>query len=72
MVALFVAATVVTLIQLFHTRERRLIPLATLFVFLALAHSREHWDAWQDRFSLGALGAGLVLLVGLSHPSKSP
>ncbi len=66
MVALFVAAAVVTLMQLFRTRERRLLPLATLFALLALAHSREDWDLWKQRYHLAAGAAGLVLLVMLS------
>jgi len=73
MVAVFVAATVVTLMQLFRTKQRRLLALAALFVCLALAHSREDWDPWKKRFHLLAGGAGLVLLVTLSrHPPESP
>jgi hypothetical protein len=66
MVALHVAATVVTLIQYFRCRERRLLALAGLFVFSALAGSREAWDPWRDGFQVAALVSGLVLLVGLS------
>jgi hypothetical protein len=72
MVALFVAATVVTLMQLYRTRERRLLALAALFVCLALAHSREDWDPWKQRFHLLAGGAGLVLLVMLSRQPPQP
>ena len=66
MVGFFVAATVVTLIQLLRVRERRLLPLLALFVLLALAHSREWWDPWGRRFHLAAGGAGLALLAALS------
>ena len=72
MVAIFVAATVVTLMQLYRTRERRLLALAALFVCLALAHSREDWDPWRKRFHLLAGGAGLVLLVTLSRRPVEP
>lgn len=70
MVAFFVAATVVTLMQYVRVGERRLLPLLALFACLALAHSREDWSAAR-RFHLAAGVAGLALLVMLS-PRQTP
>jgi len=69
-VGLFVAATVVALLQYLRVRERRLLPLLALFAFQAQALSREWWDVWRDVYQASACGAGLVLLVLLSprHP----
>ena len=66
MAGFFVAATVVTLLQYLRLREWRLLPLLTLFVLLALAHSRETGDPWARRFHFAAGGAGLALLAALS------
>jgi hypothetical protein len=66
MVGFFVAATVVTLVQLFRLHDRRLLALLALFVLLALAHSRPPGDAWGRRYHLAAGTAGLALLVLLS------
>jgi hypothetical protein len=66
MVGFFVAATLVTVIQYFRLRERRLLPLLALFVLLALAHSRAAGDPWGGRFHLAAGTAGLALLAMLS------
>jgi hypothetical protein len=66
MVGFFVSATLVTVIQYFRVRERRLLPLLALFVFLALAHSREPGEPWGGRFHLAAGTAGLALLAMLS------
>ena len=73
MIAFFVAATVVTLVQFVRVRERRLLALMSLFALLALGHSRGEWDPWGRAFHLAAGGAGLVLLVLLSphhHPQR--
>lgn len=70
MVGLFVAATVVALLQYLRVRERRLLPLLALFAFQAQALSREWFDVWRDIYQAAACGAGLVLLLLLSprHP----
>lgn len=70
MVGLYLAATVVTLLQFLRVKEKRLLPLLALFLFLALAFSREWWDPWQLGFHLAAVAAGLVQLFALSprHP----
>jgi hypothetical protein len=66
MVGFFVAATVVTLVQLLRLHDRRLLALLALFLLLALAHSRAAGDPWARRFHLAAGTAGLGLLVLLS------
>jgi hypothetical protein len=63
---LFVAAAVITLVQFWRMRDRRLVPLALMLAFLAGAEGREPWEAWRRRFQVGALGSGLVLLAILS------
>jgi hypothetical protein len=70
LVGLFVAATVVALMQYLRLRDRRLLPLVALFAFQAQALSREWWDVWKDIFQGAACAAGLVLLLMLSprHP----
>ena len=66
MVGFFIAATVVALMQLLRTRDRRVLPLLLLFVCLAQAHSRD----WRDRFHFLAGGCGLVLLLMLGSAHK--
>jgi hypothetical protein len=62
----YLAATVVTLLQFFRVRERRLLLLALLFGNQALAFSREWWDPWQRAFQIASAAAGLLLVVVLS------
>ena len=64
LVGFFVAATVVALMQLVRTRERRLVPLLVLFACLAAAHAQTDWHAARP-WHLAAGFAGLVLLVVL-------
>jgi hypothetical protein len=69
-VAFFIAATVVTTLQYFRVREKRLLPLLALFALAAIGHSRG--DARSARpFHLAAGAAGLALVVILSprHPA---
>jgi hypothetical protein len=66
LLALFVAATVVTLVQYLRFRDRKLLPLLALFAFLGLAHSRGEWDHWGRLFHFAAGASGLVLLLALS------
>jgi hypothetical protein len=63
---LFVAGAVITVVQFFRRRDRRLLPLAFLFAFLAGAEGREPWEAWHRRFQIAALASGLTLLAMLS------
>ncbi len=66
MVGPYFAATIVTLVQYFRLRDRRLLPLAALFAFQAQAYSREWFDVWQDVYEALACGAGLCLLLMLT------
>jgi hypothetical protein len=66
LVAFFVAATVVTLLQFLRLRDRRFLPLLALFVLLALGHFRGEWDGWGRAFHFGAGIAGLAMLVMIS------
>jgi hypothetical protein len=63
---LFVAATLITIVQFVRLRDRRLMPLAFLLAFLAGAEAREPWEPWRRRFQLAALASGLALLAMLS------
>jgi hypothetical protein len=72
LIAFFVAATLVTLMQYLRLRDRKLLPLLALFAFLGLAHSRGEWDRWGRLFHFAAGVSGLVLLLALSprHPVR--
>jgi hypothetical protein len=70
MTGLYVASTLVTLIQYLRARERRLLPLLALFLLMAAAHARESWDPWRDRLEVLAIAAGLSLLPLLSGTAR--
>jgi hypothetical protein len=74
MVGVFMAATVVTLLQFVRVRDRRLLLLAAMFAFQAQALAREWYDFWRDVFQIGVCAAGLGLLLALSprHPHPAP
>ena len=74
LVSFYMAAAVVTLMQLVRTKERRLIPLMALFALAAGGHERGAWDGWGLLLHLLAGGAGLVLLVMLlpRHVPSAP
>jgi hypothetical protein len=65
-VGFFVAAAVVTLVQFLRVKDRRLLFLLALFLFLAEAHSLEWWNPWRDLFHFAAGLAGLGLLMALA------
>jgi len=69
-VGLFIAATVVALLQYLRLRDRRLLPLVAMLAFQAQALSREWYDVWRDVFQVGVCAAGLLLVWVLSprHP----
>jgi hypothetical protein len=58
--------------QLVRTRERRLLPLLALFLFLALAHSRDWRDPWQRVFEIAACASGLAQLFVLTPRHSQP
>ena len=60
------AAAVVTVLQFLRVKDRRLLLLLALFVFLAEAHSLEWWNPWKERFHFAAGFAGLGLLGALA------
>ena len=66
MEGLFVAGAVITVVQFWRLRDRRLLPLAFLLAFLAGAEAREPWEAWRRRFQVAALASGLTLLAMFS------
>ncbi|HEY2943836.1 MAG TPA: hypothetical protein VGN09_15500 [Vicinamibacteria bacterium] len=66
MVGLYVAATVVSLIQFFRRRERRLLPLLCLFAFLAAARYLGPGRIGSAAFEVAAIAAGLVLVALLT------
>lgn len=66
MVGLYVAATVVTLMQLLRRHERRLLPLLALFACLALARALGQGSRGAVGFEVAAVAAGLVLLAMLT------
>ena len=72
LVAFFVAATVVTLLQLLRLRDRRLLPLLAMFVLLALGHFRGAFDGWGRLFHFAAGAAGLATLAVLSPRPAAP
>jgi hypothetical protein len=74
MVGLFIAATVVSLIQFLRVRDRRLLLLAAMFACQSQALSREWYDVWRDVFQAGVCATGLALLRALSprHAHAAP
>ena len=65
-IGLYVAATVVTLMQLLRRHERKLLPLLALFASLAVARYLGPWSRWATAFEVAAIAAGLVLLAMLT------
>ncbi len=66
MVAFYVAATVVTLMQLVRWHERRLLPLLALFTCMAIARGLDAGTRWSTVFEMAAIASGLVLLAMLT------
>jgi len=66
MVGLYVAATVVTLMQLLRRHERRLLPVLALFAGLAIARFMGPDSRWADAFEIAAIASGLVLVAMLT------
>lgn len=72
LVAFFVAATVVTLLQFLRVRDRRFLPLLALFALLAAAHFLGDRDGWGRVFHFGAGLAGLAVVVAISPRHVAP
>ena len=72
LVAFHLAAAVVTLFQLVRSRDRRLLPLALLFLCLAVGFHLGEWDQVGRWFLYGAGACGLFLLLALSPRSRPP
>jgi hypothetical protein len=68
---LFLAGAVITVVQFWRLRDRRLVPLALMLAFLAGAEAREPWEAWRRRFQIAALGSGLALLAMFSIEAEA-
>ena len=66
MAGLFIAATVVSLLQYLRVRDQRLLLLAAMFACQSQALSREWYDVWRDVFQAAVCAAGLGLLLALS------
>jgi hypothetical protein len=71
MLGLYVAATVVTLLQFVRRGERRVLPLLGLFTGLTLARYLGAQSAWATGFEVASIAAGLVLLAMLT-PRHTP
>lgn len=70
MIAVYVAATMVALIQYVRLRERWLLPLAFLLALEAAAHFRGEWDPWGRVFHVGAAATALALVLAVSPRSQ--
>jgi hypothetical protein len=65
-IGIYVAATVVVLVQYLRLRDRHLLPLAALFALQTLALSRERDDLWRLISQGAACASGLLLLLALT------
>jgi len=70
-VGVFVAATVVSLLQFLRVGDRRLLLVAAMFACQSQALGREWYDVWRDVFQAGVCAAGLALVLVLS-PRTAP
>jgi hypothetical protein len=71
LVAFHLAAALVTVYQLVRGRDRRLLPLALLFVFLALGFHLGEWNRFGRLFLYGAGICGLGLLLALTPRTRT-
>jgi hypothetical protein len=71
LVAFHLAAALVTLYQLARSRDRRLVPLALLFAFLALGFHLGEWHRFGRLFLYGAGLCGLALLLALTPRTRA-
>ena len=69
-VAFYVAAAVVALLQYVRVRDRRLLPLMAMFALLAAAHDQSDWFvARRLHFAAGACGLLLLGMLGWRRPA---
>jgi hypothetical protein len=69
-VAFYVAATAVGLLQFFRLRDRRLLPLVGVFALSAAAHAQTDWFvARRIHFAAGACGLLLLGLLSWRRPA---
>ena len=68
--AFYVAATVVALLRLVKLRDKRLIPLVLLLLFLSIAHIRGEWFAARPwHYLAGLSGLALVIIIPRRPPA---
>jgi hypothetical protein len=65
-IAVYVAAAVVALVQYFRLRERWLLPMAFVLALESAAHFRGEWDPWGRLFHVGAALAALALVLAVA------
>ena len=63
----FAASAVVTVMRWLQVHDKRLLPLAGLFLMLAAAESLEWWHRWRYAFDLAAAAFGLALVPMLDR-----
>jgi hypothetical protein len=69
-VAFYVAATVVGLVQFLRLRDRRLLPLLCVFALSAAAHAQTDWFvARRYHFAAGVSGLLLLGLLAWRRPA---
>jgi hypothetical protein len=69
-VAFYVAATVVGLLQFLRLRDRRLLPLVGAFALSAAAHAQTDWFvARRLHFAVGLCGLVLLGLLSWRRPA---
>jgi hypothetical protein len=69
-VAFYVAATVVGLLQFVRQRDRRLLPLVGVFALSAAAHAQSDWFvARRLHFAVGLCGLLLLGLLSWRRPA---
>ena len=71
LVAFHLAAALVTVYQLLRGRDRRLLPLALLFAFLATGFHLGEWDRFGRLFLYGGGICGLALLLALTPRTRA-
>jgi hypothetical protein len=71
MTGVFVAATMVALLQYFRVRDRRILLLVAMFLLQAVTLSLDWWSVWKT-VSQGAVCLAGLALVLLLAPRQVP